>query len=319
MNESLTRCPICDHVNFEQHPIRSRDSYLFKCFRCGEYVISWEMLQMILVQTNSNDTVKAALSGLARELYETKQEYPTFLSTNFRQLATSYPVPDLNSIEDKAMKLVQRVKEKTTYFGEDIDLGDIEVAYPLAYAKNSIEFLALCEFLKGKGIASYTQHQSTNTKIVRVILTAEGWDLAKKQNDKYTDSQKGFVAIWFDDSMNESITAIEGAIQEAGFTPMCIRGEHFSERIMDKALGEIRTSRFVVVDLTGARSSVFFEAGFAHGLGIEAIYVFKEDETGENTPPEFYVKHYQCYKYKDADELQNVLTDAIRARMVAKK
>jgi nucleoside 2-deoxyribosyltransferase len=118
--------------------------------------------------------------------------------------------------------------------------------------------------------------------------------------------------------MNDSIVAIEGAIREAGFKSMCIRGEHFSERIMDKALGEIRTSRFIVVDLTGARGSVFFEAGFAHGLGIEAIYVFKDDGTGNNTSLEFYVKHYQCYKYKSTEELRSILVDAIRARMVAK-
>lgn len=81
---------------------------------------------------------------------------------------------------------------------------------------------------------------------------------------------------------------------------------------MDKALAEIRESRFLVVDLTKNRPSVFFEAGFAHGLGIEIIFVYKE---GEGTDLEFYAKHYQCYKYSSPDELRELVKNAISARI----
>ncbi len=315
MSEELTHCPVCGFHDFKQYP-RQEDMYFFECGRCGEYVISWEMLHTIPALKQEQNVIKIALSGLARELYETKQTVPTFLTTNFEQLATSYPVPDLNSIEDKALKLLQRVKEKTTYFGEKVDLGDAEVAYPLAYAMNRQEFWALCEFLQSKGMASFEKYQMSNCISARIQLTSDGWDTARKLGVKNEKSQKGFVAIWFDDSMNDSINAIEGAIREVGFTPICIRDEHFSQRIMDKALGEIRESRFVVVDLTGGRSSVFFEAGFAHGLGIETIYVFKDGGDEGSLPLEFYVRHYQCYRYKGADDLKSILIDAIRARIV---
>jgi hypothetical protein len=119
--------------------------------------------------------------------------------------------------------------------------------------------------------------------------------------------------------MDESIKAIEEAIKETGYRPVCIKEKYYSETIMDKALGEIRKSRFVVIDLTGGRNSVFFEAGFVLGLDIEAIYVYKEEAEGAKNPAEFYIKHYQCYKYKDAEELKETIMNAIEARIAKKE
>ena len=87
---------------------------------------------------------------------------------------------------------------------------------------------------------------------------------------------------------------------------------------MDISLGEIRRSRFVVVDLTAIRPSVLFEAGFAHGLGLETVFVYREGETITG-PLEFYARHYQCYPYKTAQELKETLKNAITARIKSRK
>lgn len=133
-------------------------------------------------------------------------------------------------------------------------------------------------------------------------------------------SSQIFIASWFDPSTDKSITAIEEGIREAGFESKCIKDEHFSEPIMDKALGEIRKSRLVVVDLTGKRPSVFFEAGFALGAEIETVYVYKKDKS--MTPDlslEFYVKHYKCYSYSTNKELKEKIVDIISARLKLNK
>ena len=127
------------------------------------------------------------------------------------------------------------------------------------------------------------------------------------------NSDQIFIASWFHESMEPSIQAIEKGVISAGFKPMCIKHEHFSDRIMDKALGEIRKSKFVVIDLTAARPSVFFEAGFTFGLGLQAIYVYKKSPE-QNEALEFYVKHYQCYAYENSEELTERIKDVILAR-----
>ncbi len=131
---------------------------------------------------------------------------------------------------------------------------------------------------------------------------------------KLNDAKQVFIATWFDESMNESIEAISNGIKKAGLIPECIKDEHFSERIMDKALSEIKKSRLVVIDLTGSRNSVFFEAGFAFGLGIEPIYVYKKDDKTGNSL-EFYVKHYKCYGYKNSKDLEGQIENIIKARI----
>lgn len=52
--------------------------------------------------------------------------------------------------------------------------------------------------------------------------------------------------------------------------------EHTND-INDEIIAGIRRSRFMVCDLTGYRGGVYFEAGFAYGLGLEVIYTCRED------------------------------------------
>ena len=315
-------CPICGYTEAKQFSRSSRNlGGFFQCKRCGEYEASHDLFIFSDVKERVQK-VSYILSGLARELFETGANPPSFSLENFEALAKQFPVPDVKSIEEKIKKLLQRVREKTQYFGEEIKLGDIENVVPLAYAKNSDELIALFTLMTEKKLAKIgilNNESDDGKRTVRITLSANGWDLTNTLEDKNKESDRGFVAVWFHDSMNENINAAEEAITESGFRAICIRDEHFSERIMDKALGEIRRSRFVIVDLTGNRGSVFFEAGFAHGLGIETIYVYCEEHDGEVTNLEFYVKHYQCYKYKTPVDLKETLKAAIAARIKVSK
>lgn len=48
---------------------------------------------------------------------------------------------------------------------------------------------------------------------------------------------------------------------------MMIGSKEHSNKIDDEIIGEIRRSAFIVADFTGHRGGVYFEAGFAMGLG----------------------------------------------------
>lgn len=310
----LKSCPICGYNKIKQYPLQDPWAHFYECERCGQYKAS-DMLMHFSDVGEKLREVGYILSGLTRELQETGGKPPSFTPENYEAFTKRFPVPDINNIGEKIQKLLQRVREKTDYFGEDIELGNIETVVPLAYAKNAKELIAIFTLMTEKRVAKIGVTDGS----VKIALTANGWDLTNQLGDKNKESDRGFVAVWFHDSMNENIDAAEQAITESGFRAICIRDEHFSERIMDKALGEIRRSRFVIVDLTGNRGSVFFEAGFAHGLGIETIYVYCEEHNGEVTNLEFYVKHYQCYKYKTPSDLKETLKAAIAARIKVSK
>ena len=75
---------------------------------------------------------------------------------------------------------------------------------------------------------------------------------------------------------------IKKAVESAGYTPMRIDKKPDVNKIDDEIIAEIRRSRFLVADFThgkdGARGGVYFEAGFAYGLGLPVIYTCRKDK-----------------------------------------
>ena len=161
------------------------------------------------------------------------------------------------------------------------------------------------------GSKSYTETYTT-----ACLLTFEGYArLAEIQETR--DSSRGFMAMWFDQSMNDAWeNGFEPGIKKAGYEPMRIDKKEHSNRIDDEIIAEIRRARFIVADLThgdrGVRGGVYYEAGFAHGLGIPVIFTCRED-CSNNT--HFDIRQYNCIRWKDDDfeKLQKDLKNRITA------
>ena len=144
------------------------------------------------------------------------------------------------------------------------------------------EVLGLVESLKKGGLdrVSATRQQSTRYTVYKV--THKGFARIEEMETK-TDSSQGFVAMWFNDEVKGIFeNGIEPAIKEAGYKAMRIdQKPDVVNKLDDEIIAEIRRSRFLVADFThgkdGARGSVYFEAGFALGLGIPIFYTCRED------------------------------------------
>ena len=298
-------CPLCHFENAQSQWYGRLEGHYIICPRCGEYSISrdFEIFRDVKETLEENAFL---LSGYARELHEKGLTAPSFTIESIPTLLNSPLIPDKQDLTERAKKFLTRVRERTQFFSQPVPFKT-RVDYPLAYAQNDQEFRAMITLLERKRYVGV--QDGPDTRVVVTILE-DGWEFSSPNPKLNAESNQGFVAAWFDDSTNDYIDATISTIRSAGFKPVCIRDEKFPERIMDKALGEMRKSKFVVADLTGNRSSVFFEAGFAEALGLEVFYLHK----GE-VPKDFYARHYQCYIYKDTDELKEMLGDAIAARL----
>ena len=126
-----------------------------------------------------------------------------------------------------------------------------------------------------------------------------------------------FVAMSFDPSL-ESVyrLGIKPAIGECGFSVVCMREIATNEGITDRIMSEIRLAQFVVADFTGQRGGVYFEAGFARGLGREVIWACREDELGL---VHFDIKHFGHVVWKTPDDLRAKLAESIRANIIPKR
>ena len=86
-------------------------------------------------------------------------------------------------------------------------------------------------------------------------------------------------------------------------------------KIDDEIIAEMRRSRFLVADFTqgktdGARGGVYFEAGFALGLGIPVIYTCREDAIDKI---HFDTRQYHHTTWKDPEDLRDKLEKRILA------
>lgn len=108
-------------------------------------------------------------------------------------------------------------------------------------------------------------------------LTAKG--LLELEGAQGVEAVTGFCAMWFDPKVRPFYEqAIAPAIRACGFEPLRLDYAEYNHSIDDEIIASIRRARFVVADLTGHRGGVYYEAGFAHGLGLPVIFMLREDD-----------------------------------------
>ena len=186
-------------------------------------------------------------------------------------------------------------------------------------SESEVEFLL--EFLLNKQwLKKYSSHY--------FIVTMDGYArLAELETT--IDSSQAFVAMWFDESMKEIYEkGIRIGIEDAGYKALRIDRKDHTNKLDDEIIAEIRRSRFVVADFThkdietcknkeerqrsGARGSVYYEAGFAHGLNIPVIFTCRADLIEK---VHFDTRQYPHIPWErdKLEELQKKLADRISA------
>ena len=110
------------------------------------------------------------------------------------------------------------------------------------------------------------------------------------------DSQQGFVAMWFDDSLQTAYdSSIVPGILDAGYKPHREDQREHNDKIDDEIITQIRRSCFVISDFTGHRGGVYFEAGFAKGLGLEVFWTCRKDDIANL---HFDIRQYNCIDWE---------------------
>lgn len=115
-----------------------------------------------------------------------------------------------------------------------------------------------------------------------VVVQPDGYTRVEEQRVN-PSSEQVFVAMWFDQSMNGAYeNGIERGVRAAGYRPLRIDRKEHLNKIDDEIIAEIRRSRFIVADFTSPkdrpRGGVYFEAGFALGLGMPVVWACRKDE-----------------------------------------
>ena len=187
---------------------------------------------------------------------------------------------------------------------------------------DDMESLAWSESTEGSEIEFFVDYLTTMGWINShrggsCMIKVSGYQHVAEQTTN-KDLSQCFVAMWFDDSIDQAYEeGIKKAVEECGYKPLRIDQKPDVNKIDDEIIAEIRRSRFVVADFThdkekGIRGAVFFEAGFAYGLGLEVIYSCRK---GLEKELNFDTRQYHHILWETPEDLCKQLGDRIRARV----
>ena len=274
-----------------------------------------------------NDTEKARLTTWLIVQRMQGDERPLVTQKIIEYIRNNRPLP----IHERANNLLRYFVRQSEMVGGEISLGlegelnefgewiapntpsSLWNAMAWSESVNPIEVGFCVDYLERKGWLT-TERYISDDFSATVVVTIEGYSHIA---DTYSsvESSQAFVAMWFDNSTDAAYKeGIALGIKDAGFNPFRIDQKEHINKIDDEIIGEIRRSKFLIADFTqgsdGARGGVYYEAGFAHGLGIPVIFSCRDDAV---KTLHFDTNHYNHIVWSSPEELRAKL----KARILA--
>lgn len=304
---SHATCLLCDHPATRiDNPSAYQDVREVECERCGTYWI--DGLEALDVTSDQYRSKRWILSGLSLAANRAGGK-PLYIAVNSTsKLIASAPLPRSPlEIMDELLELFASAQTTLGSFSGPLQLRSwdhlrffLPTSDDLAYVLDSMQSLGWIKEL----------YPETDDSGWTTEMTVQGWHRANELRTILPRSDQAFVAMRFDDSMLPAFHAIERALKETGYRASRIDLEHYNDSIMDQVIAEIRRSVFVVADVTHHRNGVYFEGGFARGIGIPVIWCCRADDFDGR---HFDIQHLNTIKWSNEEELFAKLYQRVRA------
>ncbi|MDE3178774.1 MAG: hypothetical protein KGM47_03860 [Acidobacteriota bacterium] len=216
------------------------------------------------------------------------------------------------TVSEKIDKLLSHVARKTHVPGRSLTI-QYRYDYPLVDGLDEGELKDYLDYLVRQGLlrAEATGRGPSETAFK---LTIDGWRQLEPALRPGGEPGRCFIASWLDDQMDEPYRkGVEPAVKDCGYRPVWMKDIPENKGITDRIKSEIRRAEFIVADFTGQRPSVYYESGFAQGLGREVIWCCREDELAKL---HFDIRHLGHVVWRNPADLREKLADSIRANII---
>ena len=292
-------CPLCGW-DAELARAGGRDAFQVDCPRCGRFIVSGT-----LMSSGFQGDDRALLPYLSAHTRQANEQGAVveLRTDSWRDYARSHQG---TPVSQKLLAILEHIARRSRWPGDRVELY-YEKSAPLfdAVSENEVGFL-VDHLLSRKQL----QHGGDLAGGKQVVVTPEGWARLEPPAAGGIPG-RCFVAMSFHPSLAVAYTdGIQPAVTESGFTPVRIDLVEHNEKICDKILVEIRLAQFVVADFTLHRAGVYFESGFAMGLGRPVIWTCRKDQLGE---AHFDTRQHNHIEWETPAELRKKLGDRIRA------
>lgn len=268
-------CPICklepNWIKTLDYGERSR----LQCPRCGTFLITGTAAAM--AETMG---LQPKLSAWIRERSEAGVEVPEINSKSIKEIEAT--LPDYR-VGDKQLILLRALERRTKYPGDEVTVVP-RMDCSLAWAAGPDEFRYHLRSLLERGLIRQTDglpidDPDFNSDPFTFEITPSGWTFLDEHARPSVISDQAFVAMSFATELKPAWeNGIRDGVTRAGFRPYRVDASPHIERIDTKIMTEIKNSRFLIADVTLQRPGVYFEAGYALGLGLPVFWSVRKDD-----------------------------------------
>ncbi len=194
-----------------------------------------------------------------------------------------------------------------------VNLSD-ESFYLKNYFQSSAECFFYIQGLEEKHLLQ-SYHNGLGLSSFPFTITHLGLNKIVELLNEGNSSKNCFIAMAFKEETKLFRDAIKRALNATGYKAIIIDEENLAsdKTIPDGILSGIKKSKFCVADFTHHRNGVYFESGYALGLGKPVIYLCEEKDFAN---VHFDIKQLQHIIYSDADELETKLISKIEAWII---
>lgn len=304
--ENQAICPICKTVlQTEKDQLTTGDYEAFDCPRCGKYKVSRTLL--------------TELPSLLAD-----KEKRSLLSYTIRKMQAGIEAPFLTSylaetiLKNELPSLSDQMNNLILWVGGNSDPGEkivkrIEIFQTIMGAKNQDGADFVIEYL-GRALIN----RDGTKELLRIQLTMPGWEYYNKLKLGAIICRRAFMAMKYHDEDLEWMfeKCFMPAVKATGFDLYRLDKDPKAGLIDDQLRVEIRTSRFLISDLTHDNAGAYWEAGFAEGLGKPVIYIC-EKQKFEKNKTHFDTNHQKTFTWEKEkpEEILKQLKATIRATL----
>lgn len=293
----IANCPICNSILSQSTEIQEkssgRDGEYLSCRQCGDFFLTGTVISTLPSNLN-NDTEKMAILSHAIRKMQRDGEEP-FLDSYLVDQILERPLP---TPTDQANNFILWLGENVKGPGEQIWVEPSSHQAVMG-AQTPAGFDLVISHLFDEGLIQGIQSQSVGVPgKAGVTLSFDGWQYFEDIKKGAVSSRKAFMAMKFGDADLDRIVenVFKEAVLQTGFDLYKLDDKPKAGLIDDRMRVEIRTSRFLIADLTHENAGAYWEAGFAEGLGKPVIYTCEKDKFSKDKT-HFDTNHHLTVKW----------------------
>lgn len=327
------KCYICSSeptaINYE-HDL---EILYCNCHLCGAYIIGSFAKKNIYDDYNASEE---DISKLKTYLYYHKEDrvyrfigteesynnYKNAIPNSTAKLVTIEMVNEWypKNFFEKVDYLMQYIFSHIKYEGDVFECFENNLESLLFYDINNVnksDYFCNIEHLfeyykKYLSENNYADIFELNQLCVKIQLSPKGLERVYELNKKQVHNKNVFIAMQFGEDNDELKAEIKKGAYLAGYNAYPINEKEYNGQIVPEILHDIEQCKFMIAEMSDGNKGVYYEAGYALGLGKEVIHICKQEVIDKGVL-HFDVRQVNTIAYNDITEIPEKLRRRIEA------